>query len=174
MFVDQVPADRIVNVEIIMVQPLVIVCQILLEIHLVADRNVSFRQNVPGIRLVSIKNALILAKVLVERKVFAKLEIIAPYVVVLTGITEIHYLFAVPFNVGLIIPLDSIPFPSLKCVSVFVLTNQLNMINQSKMLTLAFRVHVGRIQNVNQSEALHPVPVLKIISVFLQIAVPNV
>lgn len=61
MFVDQVPADRIVNVEIITVQPLVTVCLISWAIHLVADPNVSFRQNVLGTRPVSIKNALILA-----------------------------------------------------------------------------------------------------------------
>lgn len=48
------------------------------------------------------------------------------------------------------------------------------MVHQSKMLIHAFRVHVDRIQDVNQLEALHPVPVLKIISVLLQIAVPNV
>lgn len=53
----------------------------------------------------------------------------------------------------------------------FVLFNQFNMMaHQSKLLTLVFRVHVGRIQDVNHSEALHPVHVLKIISVHLQIA----
>lgn len=66
MFVDQVPADLIVNVLRIMVQPLAAVYQISLAIHLVADPNVFFHQNVPGIRLVSIKNVLIPAQEFVE------------------------------------------------------------------------------------------------------------
>lgn len=104
MFVDQVPADRIVNVKITMVQPLVAVCLISLAIHLVVDLNVSFRQNVLGIRLVSIKNVLIhVMDPFVERIVTAKLYIIVPFVVVATAIPEIHFLFAVLFKVGLII-----------------------------------------------------------------------
>jgi hypothetical protein len=88
------------NVEKLMAKQCVHACQIIKEVHLDADQNVSLARNVLKIEPATAKSAQILAQALVDRMPFAMLSTTAPFAVASKAILEIHLPDAILFLVS--------------------------------------------------------------------------
>jgi hypothetical protein len=88
------------SVEKLMARQCVHACQIIKEVHLDADQNVSLALNVLKIELATAKSAQILVQALVDRMLFAMLSTTAPFVVASKAIQETHSPDAILFLVS--------------------------------------------------------------------------